>query len=309
MVDSEGHVVWYGRTDVAPQGATRRANGNWVVLSDSLTEFSALGSVVNHLAPSQVAAGETIHHGITATPWDTLLFLVFEPRTFDGQEIQGEALIEWEPRTGALMRRWSAFDFFDPSTDRGPRSVPSDWFHANSVAFGPRGNVLVSFHFLDQVISIAPDFGSIEWRLGGVGSTLNVAADQATSGQHSAREVATNSVLVFDNGFARADGTKFSRVIEFGIDPTTGSVQTIWEYRPSPVIWSTIISSARRLGNGNTLATFGTPAGLVQATGPIAVHEVSPAGELVWSMVVTLPSGSVFQGDALDSIGGEKVAR
>lgn len=306
IVDSDGHVVWYGRTSVAPQGAARRADGSWAIVEDGLAVFSPLGERTAWLPQTRMPSGAFIHHGVTPTPHNTWLALAFDPRTFGAQSLAGEAIWEWDPEADTLEKRWSAFDFFDPTVDFGARSIPSDWFHANSIAFGPRGNLLLSFHFLDQVISVSPDYGAIEWRLGGPGSTFAVAPDQVTSGQHSAREVAPDRVLIFDNGFDRADDARYSRGIEFALDRANGTVATAWEYRPTPDIWASIISSARRLGNGNTVLTFGTPAGLVGATGPIAVHEVSPSGERVWELVVTLPSGSVFQGDPLEAVAGER---
>jgi hypothetical protein len=46
------------------------------------------------------------------------------------------------------------------------------------------------------------------------------------------------------------------------------------------------------------------------ATGPVALHEVSAAGELRWSLVLTLPpGGGIFQADPIESIGGESVVR
>jgi Arylsulfotransferase (ASST) len=306
IVDAEGHVVWYARTAARPLGAARRANGHWVLMQDGvgLTEFSLLGETVVQLSQQQVGAG-MVHHDVTATPWGTLLFLAFDPRDVGGRVLQGEALWEWSPETGALHKRWSAFDFLDPPLDAGARSVPDDWLHANSVAFGPRGNIVVSLHFLDQVISIAPDFGSIEWRLGGVRSTLAIAPGQASSGQHSAREVAVNRVLMFDNGFDRADGSRWSRALELAIDPASGAVSTQWQYRPDRDIWARIVSSVRRLPNGHSVVTFGTTAGLVGSTGPVAVHEIAPDGQLVWSLDVGIGGGAVFQGDPIESIGGE----
>jgi len=308
VVDSQGHVVWYARTPGAPFGAARRANGDWVILiaGSGLMAYSPLGERVASLTQAQVG-NEAIHHDLTVTPQDTVLFLTFEPREFAGQVLRGEAVWEWDMTANTLRKRWSAFDFLDPAVDAGPRSVPNDWFHANSLALGPRGNVLLSLHHLDQVLSLAPDFGSIEWRLGGAGSTIAIAADQATSGQHSAREVAPNRVLMFDNGFARADGSQYSRAIELELDPTTAAARTIWEYRPSPDIWSTVISSVRRLANGNSVVTFGAPPGQRGATGPVALHEVSPAGQVLWRLGVSLPGGGIFQGDPMTTIGGEVV--
>jgi len=308
ILDGENQVVWYGRTSIAPQGATRRANGNWVFMlaGDSVAEFSVLGEQVGLLPLSRLPAGTRMHHSVAATAQNTLLFMAFEPRVFNGTALNGESIWEWNPQTDALVKRWSAFDFLDPAVDFGPRSIPTDWFHANSITIGQHGNIILSFHFIDQILSLAPDFGSIEWRLGGPRSTFPITADQAFSGQHSAREIAPNVVLLFDNGFARADGTKYSRAIEFQLDTGARTVATTWQYRPTSDIWASIISPVRRLENGNSVLTFGTSAGVNGSTGPITLHEVSRAGELKWSLVVTLPpGGTVFQGDPLRSIAGE----
>lgn len=305
VFDSAGQVVWYARTSTAPQGAVRRANGDWVLVADGLSVFSPLGEPLATLAQSRMPPAATIHHGVATTPADTVLFIALDPRVFGPMVLAGEAIWEWNPRDDSVIKRWSAFDFFDPTIDFGTRSIPDDWFHANSVALGPRGNAIVSFHFLDQVISLTPNFSSVEWRLGGPGSTYLITPEQATSGQHSARDLGDNRILIFDNGFARADGSRYSRGLELTLDPVTSRSTTTWQYRPNPDIWATIISSIRRLSNGNSVLTFGTPAGLVGASGPIAVHEVSPAGNLQWQAIVGLPGGSVFQGDPLQSLGGE----
>ncbi len=308
IIDAQGQVVWYGRTAIAPQGATRRANGNWVIELNNvgLAEFSALGEQVGFFPQSRMPIGTQIHHTVTATPQNTLLFFAYEFRDFGGVPLNGETIWEWNPQDDSLTKRWSAFDFLNPAVDFGPRSVPGDWFHANSLAMGQHGNIILSFHYLDQILSLAPDFSSIEWRLGGPGSTYAITADQATSGQHSAREVAPNDILIFDNGYARADGSKYTRALELKLDPATLTVSTLWKYRPNPDIWTTVISSVRRVANGNSILTFGTSAGIAGATGPLAIHEVTPAGALVWQVAISFPpGGSIFQGDPMTSIGGE----
>jgi hypothetical protein len=307
-------VVWYGRTPTAPLGAARRASGHWVILfgggpGAGLIEFSALGEVVHRLDASMLPAGQRIHHGVTATPQDTLLFLTFDPREVDGQLRNGEALWEWDPPTGTLNKRWSAFDFIEPRVEAGARSVREDWLHANSVSIGPRGNVVVSLHYLDQVISLASDFSAIEWRLGGARSTFLVDPVQASSGQHSVLEVGTNRVLMFDNGVARADGSRFSRAIELVFDPSSGTVATAWEYRPDPAIWAPVFGSVRRLPNGHSIVAFGAPPGQLGATGPVVVHEVLPSGQRMWGLLLSLPPGDgIFQADPITSVAGEVVS-
>jgi hypothetical protein len=314
IVDAQGHVVWYGRTPTAPLGAARRANGHWVLLfaggaGAGLIEFSPLGDVVHRLDASALPVGQRIHHGVTATPHDTVLFLTFDPRDIGGQVRNGEALWEWSPPTGTLHKRWSAFDFIDPRVEFGARSVPEDWLHANSLSIGPRGNIVVSMHFLDQVISLSSDFTAIEWRLGGARSTFVVDSALATSGQHSAFEATTNRVTMFDNGVARSGGAQFSRAIELILDPSSGSVATAWEYRPDPTIWAPIFGSVRLLPNGNRVVAFGAPPGQMGASGPVVLHEVSPSGERLGSLLFSLPpGGGIFQADPITSIAGEVVS-
>lgn len=311
IVDALGDVVWYGSAATAPQGATRRGNGNWVLVTGfGLEEFDALGRVVRSLAHSRLPGPVTsIHHGVTETPDGQLLFIALDPLAVGTATLYGEALWRWAGDGSTPTKLWSAFDFMDPlGLDRSDRSIPTDWLHANAVSFGATGNILVSFHFLDQIISIAPDFRTVQWRLGGLRSTFAQAPDQVFSGQHSPREVSPGNLLLFDNGFARTDGSRYSRLVEFELNPALGTVRTAWQYRPSPAIWSTVISSARRLPNGKTAGTFGTPAGVLGATGPVAMHEVTSAGQLLATLRVDGPGvTSVFQGDPISSIAGESV--
>jgi Arylsulfotransferase (ASST) len=311
ILDKQGQVVWYGRTDGAPQGACRRANGHWVLVSGyGLEEFDEMGRVVDRLAHAQVPGVRAdIHHGVTESPDGKLVFIRLEPQVFGTETLYGESLWRWDGGSSTPVRLWNAWDFFDPAVDRGARSIPTDWLHANHVSFGASGNVLLSMHFLDQIISIAPDFRSIQWRLGGPGSSFTLATDQVFSGQHSAREVGTNRVLFFDNGFARADGGRYSRLMEFELTSATGAVRTTWQFRPTPDIWATVISSARRLSNGNTVGTFGTPAGVLGSTGPITMLEVTAAGTQVAGMRIEGPGlTTVFQGDPIASVAGEQPA-
>jgi len=181
--------------------------------------------------------------------------------------------------------------------------------HANSVSIGPRGNIVVSLHFLDQVVSLTSDFRAIEWRLGGARSTFALDPAQATSGQHSVFEVAPNRVLIFDNGVARADGARFSRAIEFALDAGNGNIATAWEYRPDPAIWAPVFGSVRRLPNGHSVVAFGAPVGQLGATGPVVLHEVSPSGLRLWTLLLSVPpGGGIFQADPMTSVAGEVIS-
>jgi hypothetical protein len=120
-------------------------------------------------------------------------------------------------------------------------------------------------------------------------------------GQHHAHMIprglpGEGNILLFDNGGGAGYGAPnpgaptgldnalrdYSRILEF--DPVT--LKAVWQYPPkqtgpagptnSGVLYSSFVSSAQRLPNGNTLITEG-------ATGRI--FEVTPSNETVWEFV------------------------
>jgi hypothetical protein len=194
--------------------------------------------------------------------------------------LKGEAIWEWNPDTGEDVKRWRSWDFLDPALDRSARTA-GEWLHGNSLHVGPRGNILLSFHYINQVISIAPDWKNIQWRLGGVrGITLKPS--EQTSAQHTAAEIEPDRFLMFDN---RTDlQPPYSRAVEyvFGIH---GASQ-VWEWKAPNNNYASAVSSARRLSNGNTLIAFGMEKGRNGSSGPTEAYEVTRDGAIQWHLVV-----------------------
>src|SRR5688500_6048719 len=139
----------------------------------------------------------------------------------------------------------------DPALDRSSRIV-GERLHAISLHVGPRGNILVSFHYINQVISIAADWKSIEWRLGGVRPTVAVAPEHQTSAQHTAAEIEPNRILMFDNRTALQP--PYSRAVEYVIEGDRAT--QVWEWRPPHDNYASAVSAARRLANGDRLGAF-----------------------------------------------------
>jgi hypothetical protein len=294
-------VVWYYRTEGAGTGSTRRANGNFVFLDldVGLVEVAPDGRVVAVLGQDTV--DRNIHNEVIVGPQNAVLFLALDRQVVNDTVIAGEAIWEWTPETGVERKVWSAWDHLSTAADWGPRSRVTDWLHANSLSVGPRGNVVMSFNFLNQIVSIAADFASFEWRLGGPNATIEVADEDRFSGQHTAAEIGEDRVLMFDNGFERAED--YSRAVEFELNGTVA--QKFWEFRPPVDNWSRAISSARRLTNGNTFITFGMSEGLLGSSGPIEVYEVTPVLEIQWHLVVSGEASFMYRATPLANIGGE----
>jgi hypothetical protein len=301
IADADGEIVWYYPTEC--QGATRRTNGNFVLVGPTAGFLYDVG-IDGRLQHTLEGGGSLFHfhHDAAGTAHNTVYLLTLDTLTVADTVWHGEAIWEWDPDAGTTTRRWAAHDIWSPTTDRGPRSRPTDWLHANSLHIGPRGNLLLSMHFLDQIVSIAPDFRSLEWRLGGPNATRQPSAAARFSGQHTAAELPNGNVLMFDNGFARADGSMFSRALELRFDGDSASV--VWEYRSE--IYASFTSSARRLENGNTIIGYGPSAGQSNSTGPVAVREVTPAGHAIWTLLLE-NLGSMFRAEPIGTIGGEEV--
>jgi hypothetical protein len=163
---------------------------------------------------------------------------------------------------------------------------PNRWFDAGDERFAP-DNVVISSRQA-SFIAIVGRNGSIVWRLGpDFGQSEELRKIRQIIGQHHAHLIpkglpGAGHLLVFDNGgssgygfdtpialngtgaFARAT----SRVLE--INPVT--LELVWSYA-APQFFSTNISGAQRLPNGNTLVTEGAPG---------RVFEVTPDGTIVW---------------------------
>ena len=296
IVNGDGKPVWFFRTKGGTGGFTRRANGNFVFLDvvGGLTEVTADGDTVRVLL-QETAPGRRMHHDVTTTPQNTILFIADDWQMWKDSLMNGAALWDWNPESGTLVKRWSSFDHLNPDLDWGSRSVRTDWLHPNSVRFGPRGNVVLSFHYLNQIISITSDFKNLEWRLGGVRNTIPVG--NPFSGQHSVQEIENGHILLFDNGIERTV-ERYSRALELEI--VGDSSRIVWQWRPEVDNWALIISSARRLANGNTMVGFGVSKNPANgATGPIEAYEVTGSGNVVWHIVVSGAVSSMYRATPL----------
>jgi len=166
---------------------------------------------------------------------------------------------------------------------------PNRWFDEGDKRFAP-DNVIISSREA-SLLAIVGRNGSIVWRMGpDFAQSPELRKIRQIIGQHHAHLIpkglpGAGNLLVFDNGgasgygfanplapegrgaFARAT----SRVLE--INPVT--LELVWSYT-NPRFFSTNISSAQRLPNGNTLIDAGNPG---------RMFEVTREGAIVWEYI------------------------
>lgn len=186
---------------------------------------------------------------------------------------------------------------------------PNKWFDGGDQRFNP-DNIVIDSREASFIAIIDKASGKVVWRIGppnysntsqSTGGLATVSAaslrpnvgldvprpfDQ-TSGQHDAYIIpkglpGAGNLLLFDNegesGYPPIPSQLASRVLE--INPITK--QIVWQYSgvdsgaPAWTFFSSFISSARRLPNGNTLIDEGMNG---------RIFQVTPAGEIVWEYI------------------------
>ena len=311
IIDRSGTPVWWWSTQGAPQGYARRANGNFVIndAGYGIFEVSPDGHVVHALeGVGHPDLAPFTHHEVLVTPANTVLFLAQDRRTVSDTTLTGDAIWEWSPEAGTVIRHMSVFDFLDPALDVGTHSTGTDWVHANSLAWGNHGNLILSLNWLNQVVSIAPKYAGLEWRLGGRGSTFAVASDAIFAGQHTAQQLSNGNVLMIDDGRDREEPERYSRALEVALDTMTRRARRAWSFSPEPSIYAPYVGSARRLANQNTVVHFGMVRGYSGASGPVATYEVNPRGEVVWRLGISALGGIglSYRGEPIASVAAER---
>jgi hypothetical protein len=169
---------------------------------------------------------------------------------------------------------------------------PNKWFDGGDKRFDP-GHIIISSRSASLLAIIGRD-GKIVWRMGpDMRETPEQLAIGQIIGQHHAHLIpkglpGEGNLLVFDNGGSSGYGAPSpiapqgvntlaratSRVME--IDPVT--MKRVWMYNGAG-FFSTNISGAQRLPNGNTLITEGAGG---------RVFEVTPDSRIVWEFMNAL---------------------
>ena len=161
-------------------------------------------------------------------------------------ELAEDSLIEEVTPEGERVFFWSTYDHLYLG-DCGRSQFPANYAHLNSLQLVDGGDLVISLRNCSQVLRIDGTSGEVQWRLGeskrsdadweqlGLQPPLQIIGDPYLDfcGQHSAKLMPNGHLLLYDNGWQcrrdpetgrrrRPDG-KFSRVVEYALDPDRGT--------------------------------------------------------------------------------------
>lgn len=184
---------------------------------------------------------------------------------------------------GNIVWEWHASEHMDFDIDIiGPNYNRDEWSHLNTLWICEDGDIMSSSRFTDMAFKISRSTGEITWRFGNAAyldketNTLEMRRNPNTfGGQHDVHIIPSGlpgagNMLCYDNGIYKF----ISRAVE--VDMQTNEI--VWESTSEQVFagripFSSFISGARRLPNGNTLLCDGQDGRL---------YEVTKEQEVVW---------------------------
>jgi hypothetical protein len=248
-MDWNGNVLWNHCDPFLHDGCFRTENGNTLAIKWVKVPQDIAG---------RVQGGErgTERDGVM---WGDMI-----------EEITPENKVVWS---------WVAHEHLDPKTDKScPLCPRMEWTHGVSCLELADGNILICFRKNDAVVVIKKESGEIVWHWG--------PGELAHPQQASILD--NGNVLIFDSGYHRAGiNSANSRIVE--LEPYSGRI--VWSYAEGAnrLFYSSGLSNAQRLPNGNTFVCEGIRGRL---------FEVTAEGLPVWEYVNRLSEAAPDTGMA-----------
>ena len=181
-----------------------------------------------------------------------------------------------------VIFEWRNWDHLDIRETQVPlQGGFIDFVHTNSIAVDYDGHYIISPREYNMIMKIDGISGETIWKLGGKNSDFTfINEDIEFSRIHDVRPVPgkPNQYTLFDNGRDRADGTQFSRAVEYKLDLDAMTAEKVWEYRHNPDLYSSFCGSTQPLMNGNRLIGW---------AGNNYFTEVNSSGDLVYEMYIS----------------------
>jgi hypothetical protein len=183
---------------------------------------------------------------------------------FGAEDQKSDAQVTEVNPEGEIVWTWYAKDHFDKAPYKD--IYEGGWTHTNAVIRLTNGNTLISLRNFDFVVEVDP-----------TGEVVRTIGEGVFANQHDPEVLPNGNILM-------ANHSEPNRAIEF--DPTTNKI--VWQsagFKPE----ASPVRDANRLPNGNTLIT-----------GTTEIVEVTPEGDIVWSLKL---QGVSFNGKDINVLG------
>jgi len=278
VLDGDVRMRWFLPTENAPfdlqcqfykgkqvltwwQGVVTNGTGKGeAVLADMSFNQMARLSVVGGLTPDL--------HELTLTTEGTALMTSYHTEAANLSSVGGprngyvlaSAAMEVDVATGKLLQSWESLDHVAISAtyqkfSGGTKEQPFDYFHINSIAVAPDGDLIISSRNTWCVYKVSRTSGEVIWRLNGKNSDFAMGEGTHFYWQHHVRPHGNGVFTVFDDGAAPAEET-VSRGLVLNVDETAVTC-TLERSVSHPGVLAVAEGSVQLLGDGGILVGFG----------------------------------------------------
>ena len=286
ILNRNGGIVWYspntafpastgsGRMDLKVQSYRGQPVLTWWQgrVITGYGEGQAVIADSSYRTIATVSAGHGLQvdlHEFVITPQDTALITAFRPMLADLSELggpkQGMALSgtvqEIDIASGRVLFQWDSLDHI-PVTDTyqafagGTKADPFDYFHINSIAIAPDGELLVSSRNTCAVYQVARPSGQVTWRLGGKRSSFQMGAGATFWWQHHVRPHGASVLSIFDDGASPPKEAQ-SRAILLDLDTAAMKATLQASYTHPAGLLAANQGSMQVLADGRVLVGWG----------------------------------------------------
>jgi hypothetical protein len=239
-------------------------SGYYVIVDSSYHEIARVyagngldGDIHEFLITPQRTALISIYRRV---PWDlSALGGPRESSVWEGviQEIDiasGRVLFEWH--SAPEVAPAESYTEPPPPTD-GPKDSPYDYFHINSIAVEPNGNLLVSARNTHTIYEIRRSDGHVVWRLGGKKSDFEMGPGTNFEWQHDARRQPDGTITLFDNG-SDPKAEEHSRVLVLDVDTGRRKATLVRSYAHPEHLLASSQGNAQFLPDGHVFVGWGS---------------------------------------------------
>jgi len=207
-------------------------------------------------------------HELTLTTEGTALMTSYHTEAANLSSVGGPrngyvlacAVMEVDVATGKLLWSWESLDHVPISAtyqkfSGGTQQVPFDYFHINSIAVAPDGDLLISSRNTWCIYKVSRTSGEVLWRLNGKNSDFSMGEGAHFYWQHHARPHGSGVLSVFDDGAAPAEET-VSRGLVLNLDETAMTC-SLERFVSHPGVLAVAEGSVQLLSDGGMLVGFG----------------------------------------------------
>jgi Arylsulfotransferase (ASST) len=313
IADNKGRVLWFDQlkwpvevTDFRTQTYKGKPVLTWW---QGTVSKAGVGSGVYEVYDTSYKKIAEVHaqhgfdgdlHEFQLTPRGTAFITIYDevPRDLTGVGgpkdgwVLDSIVQEIDVATGRVVFEWHSLDHVrlaeSLQANREPalhatNKRPFDYFHINSIADAPGGNILVSGRNVSALFLLARD-GHIVWQFGGKHSRFGPAAAVKLRYQHNARLHPGNVLTVFDNG-AIPKAEPYTRPLKIKLDVAHKTATILKAFVHPQKLLSPFEGNMQLLPNGGAFVGWG---------GIRRVTEFSPAGKVLFEL--KLPFGDTYRG-------------